>query len=488
MEPVLMGLSRSPYAPCPPELFAGREPERVRIMEALSRARDAGQVVLLSGRAGSGKSSLLNWVGGQILPGGEQSLPVHREFYLAPDLVLVVYREILTAIRRSGPSGTGSDPAVRQASDLVDRFTAPVDPVGLLARSGEEIIGVFADVGGVSLDRLLSSYLAALRAVGETMSRNGGVLVLLLDDLQWAPEPDFRLTLELIRQHPPGIALVLACDPDDPLRYRRVLEVLKEAGGMEISLAGLGTAEVRDLARRRFDLSVPEGASELLARTIGDPLGLTVFFTQVGLRGLTPDEKTVGVLLPGLRSPAARIYAEEAPLQQERAKTLAVLSPPFHPAAAACMLEDDRMGLSQVEVSLSESALFRGVGHDRYDFAHPLLREYCTAQLTEQERFLLHGRAARCFERLLERLPGRQHALVSLVRHLFAAGEYARALALSLELGRRYYEVAAYDTALMLTRQAIVAAGETRDRETRAAAEEQRDLIISTTEDRADGG
>lgn len=487
MEPVIRGLSRSPYAPCPPELFAGREPERVRIMETLSLAREAGQVAMISGKAGSGKSSLLNWATGAALPGGEEHLSVHREFYETTDMVFSVYRDILTAIRQSGPAAAGSDPAIRQASDIVDRYVARIDPVGLLARVGEEIIGVFADVGDAPADRVLSTYPAAIRAFGEMMSRNGGVLVLLLDNLEWAPEPDLLLTLELIRQRPPGIALVLACDSGDRLRYPQVLEALRGVGGTEIRLSGLEAPGVGDLARRRFDRAVPDEVSEFLAYTIADPLGLMVFFALAGWRGLTLDEKAVRALLPELRNPAASIYAEAEPLQQGRAKTLAVLDPPFHPAVAACMLTEERMSLSEVETSLPESTLFRSVGRHGYDFAHPLIREYCTSLVPEAERLLLHGRAARCTERFLERLPGRQHALVSLVRHLFSAGEYARALALSHELGRRYYEVGAYDTARILARQAVVSAEKTESSDARAAAEELLHLILRATEGRADG-
>ena len=50
-----------PYTPCPPEEFAGRSIEKKRLLEIVSKARQQGQAVLVSGAPGSGKSSFLNW-------------------------------------------------------------------------------------------------------------------------------------------------------------------------------------------------------------------------------------------------------------------------------------------------------------------------------------------------------------------------------------------------------------------------------------------
>ena len=54
------------FGPCPPNEFAGRVDERKTLMEVLQGAKDHGQVVMISGRRGSGKSSFLNWAENKI--------------------------------------------------------------------------------------------------------------------------------------------------------------------------------------------------------------------------------------------------------------------------------------------------------------------------------------------------------------------------------------------------------------------------------------
>ena len=66
-----MSQSRSPRSeislgPCPPDEFSGRAYEREALLEVLQGAKDHGQVVMISGRRGSGKSSFLNWSKNEI--------------------------------------------------------------------------------------------------------------------------------------------------------------------------------------------------------------------------------------------------------------------------------------------------------------------------------------------------------------------------------------------------------------------------------------
>lgn len=61
--------------PCPPDQFCGREEARGKIQEIISKAGEEGQIVLISGRAGIGKSSLLARIEHDLRPRDEAPRP-----------------------------------------------------------------------------------------------------------------------------------------------------------------------------------------------------------------------------------------------------------------------------------------------------------------------------------------------------------------------------------------------------------------------------
>ncbi|WP_301662448.1 ATP-binding protein [Methanoculleus frigidifontis] len=464
-------MQRSRYAPCPPEKFAGRTTERRRIREILSGPPDAGRALVVSGAAGAGKTSLLHW----IVHEAGRDRAVLGWFSPTEGLIFSAWREVLAGMRGSGFRSAESEPALKALADHLDRYTAPVHPVGMLARVGEEVIGVFADIGAAGFDEVVSASLAAFERVGDAARQSGGRLVLLLDDLQCASEPDFRLALELMRHLPAGIVIVVAWeggDGDDG-RYR----ALQSAGGEAMPLSTLDGSGVREVARRRFDIVIAEETAEMLARELCTPFGLIALFSLLLIRKRAPDRESVAALLPEIADPAARVYIEAEPVWQQRARTLSILNPPVPGVIAACILETERLSLQRISAELEQSPFFRRAGANTYDFAHPLLRECCRAMVSEREQTDLHADAVRCFERFADRLSDRQHALVSLAVHLIGAGEYAKAFALCLELGRRYCEIGAYAAARRLTDQATLAAEKEGDTGSLAAAHEQQESI-----------
>lgn len=471
MEPVVLDVQRSRYAPCPPEVFAGRTTERRRIREMLSGPPDAGRALVVSGAAGAGKTSLLHWIAHEA---GKDRAVLGR-FSPTEGLIFSAWREVVAAMSHSGFRNAESESALKVLADRFDRYTAPVHPVGMLARVGEEVIGIFADIGAAGFDEVVSAFLAAFERFGDAARQSGGRLVLLLDDLQWASEPDFRLALALMRHPPAGIVIAVAWEDGagDDGRYR----ALQSAGGETMPLSTLDGSVVREIARRRFGTVIPEETADLLARELGTPFALIALFSLLGIRNRAPDRESVAALLPELADPAARAYSEAEPVWQQRARTLSVLNPPIPGVIAVCMLEAGRLSLQRISADLEQSPLFWRAGVNTYDFAHPLLREYCRAMVSESEQADLHADAVRCFERFAGRLSDRQHALVSLVDHLIGAGKHTQAFALCLELGRRYCEIGAYTAARRLTEQAALAAEKGDDAGSLAAAHRQQERI-----------
>ncbi len=486
MEPVVREVRESRYAPCPPEEFVGRTEERRRIRDLLSRSPDAGRALAIVGATGLGKSSLLRRIAHEAgaRPGGGADTAVIGRFSATEGQIFSTYRDVLAALKRHGLWTGESESSLKNLADLFDRYTAPVHPVGMLARVGEEVIGVFADVGGAEIDEVGSAFLTALRSVGNAARRRGGSVFLILDDLLWASEPDFLLTLELVREPPPGIFVAVAWDEGaGGGRHRALRESLASSGGSEMLLSQLSGPDVRDLARRRFGIAITDETADMLARDLDTPFALTVCFSLLRIRDRQPDRESFAALLPELEDPAARVYIDVEPFWQERARTLSVLNPPFPGAVVVCMLESERLSLRKIQTDLEQGTLFWRVGPNAYDFAHPLLRDYCREMASESEQTALHADAVRCFERFADRLSDKQHALVSLADHLFGAGEYTKAFPLCLELGRRYRDLGAYGAARTLTGQAIGAAETGGDTGSLAAAREQQESIRRAREE-----
>ena len=469
------------YAPCPPEEFCGRHEERNLLRTLLPRAEEHGQAVMISGPPGIGKSSLLNWLAYDLQdrPGGSRSLVIRAEIFEPPRMIFSAFRKLLYDLQVHVVSGWFRDPfgieyvkeATRYANDLLEKYAALVEPVGLLPKTGEEIIGVFAQTPEVGYDRVREGFWELLQALGRQMVDSGRIAVILLDDAHFASRPDRRLLQDIIHDLPPGVLLVFTC---------------RDGGGYEMTddrvvpvvhLSGMQSHEIQEMGRRRFDLSPDDATATLLEETAGDPFSLVACFNTLRNRGLEPSSGNIRDLLTGGRDPAEIAFAALPGFWQAWAEALSVLIPPFPLPVMACILGIQEADMTLMIEHLQGSSVFRRLPGGGFAFAHSLLQEYCRQNLSADESVALNAGAAGCIERSMHLLPMRLHALLSLACHHFNARDYEKAADLNLELGLRYYNREDYDAALMLTRQAIISAEQIGDSALLAAAERQRDLI-----------
>ena len=475
------------YAPSPPEEFCGREKERERLATILSRAAEHGQAVMISGPPGIGKSSLLNRLAYEVQenPAGGEAPVLRGEVFDLPGMIFSVFRDLLKDLRGHTASGRfggilgteGMKEAVRYADDVLEKYAAPVEPVGLLSKTGEEIIGIFARSPEVGYDPVHQAFDELLQELGRLMAGTGRAAAVLLDDVHLASSLDRRLLLDTIRDLPPGILLAFTCRTGDAAGPGP-----EEIQGLDIShvpLSGMQPHEIREMGKRRFALSIDDAAAAaLLEGTRGDPFSLMACFNALRRRGITPSQETITDLLAGSFAPAGLAFSALPGPEGAWAEQLSVLNPPFPVPVMACML--DVQG-TDVTDRLQESSIFRRLPGGDYAFAHPLLQEHCKRELTPGSRVSLNTRAADCFERSLHRLSGRLHVLLSLACHFFHAREYEKAADLNLELGLRFYHREDYDTALMLTERAIISAEHLGDSALLATARDQRDLVRRAT-------
>ncbi|MDN7012950.1 ATP-binding protein [Methanoculleus sp. FWC-SCC3] len=477
------------YAPSPPEEFCGRREELEQLSTILSRAGEHGQTVMISGPPGIGKSSLLNRLAYEVQehPGGRQSPVLRAEAFDLPGMIFSAVRELLSDLQRSAASARFTSildvesmrEAIRYADDVFEKYAAPVEPIGLLPKGGEEIVGVFARSPEVGYDRVYQAFEELLGELGRQMSMADRVAAVLLDDVHLASSHDRRLLRDAVRNLPPGILLAFTCRIEDGAGsgYATMQEEIQELGIEEVQLTGMRKHEIRELGERRFHFSIDDAAAGLLEERSGDPFALMACFNTLRNQGLAPSRENVTDIIAGEKDPAGLIFDALPESMKAWTDDLCVLNPPFPVPVMACMLELQGAGVAPTTDQLLESGMFRRLPGDEYAFAHPLLQEHCRNSLTEDTQIALNARAADCFERSIHRLPSRLHVLLSLAGHLFHAREYGKAADLNLEIGLRFHHRDDHDIALMLTERAIVSAEQLGDDALLAAAERQRDLI-----------
>jgi hypothetical protein len=477
------------YAPSPPEEFCGRREELEQLSAILLRAGEHGQTVMISGSPGIGKSSLLNRLAYEVQerPGGRQSPVLRAEVFDLPGMIFAAFRELLNDLKRSSASARfGSlldaesmSEALRYADDVFEKYAAPVEPVGLLPKAGEEIVGVFARSPEVGYDRVYQAFEELLKELGRQVSMTGHVAAVLLDDVHLASSHDRRLLRDVVRDLPPGILLAFTCRTEDGAGsgYATMQEEIRELGIFEVQLSGMQRPEIRELAERRFHVSIDNAAAGLLEERAGDPFGLMACFNALRNRGLAPSRENVADVIAGADDPAGLVFAALPEPMKAWTEDLCVLNPPFPVPVMACMLDLQEAGVAPATDRLLASGIFRRLPDGEYAFAHPILQEHCRHGLSEETTVVLNARAADCFERSIHRLPDRLYVLLSLAGHLFNAHEYGKAADLNLEIGLRFHHRDDHDTALLLTERAIVSAEHLEDDALLAAAERQRDLI-----------
>jgi len=477
------------YAPSPPEEFCGRQEELEQLSAILSRAGEHGQAVMISGPSGIGKSSLLNRLAYEVQerPGGLQPPVLRGEVFDLPGMIFFAFRELIKDLRRSAASAkTGESlaaeslkEAIRYAGDVFEKYAAPVEPVGLLPKTGEEIVGVFARSPEVGYDRVYQAFEELLRELGRLTAGTGRVAAVLLDDVHLASSLDRRLLREIVHDLPPGILLAFTCRGEDGAGsgYATMREELRDSGVPEVQLARMQRHEIRELAARRFHVSIDDAAAGLLEETSGDPFSLMACFNALRHRRIPPSRENIADVLAGTEDPAGLAFAALPGSARAWAEDLCVLNPPFPVPVMACMLDLQGAGVTLMADRLQESGMFRKLPGGDYAFAHPLLQEHCRRELSPDTGTTLNARAADCFERSMHRLSGRLHVLLSLACHFFHAQEYEKAADLNLELGVRFYHREDYDTALVLTGRAIASAERLGDETLLAAARQQRDLV-----------
>src|ERR1022692_2817444 len=324
--------------------FVGRQSELRILGERLAAAgKGHPQVVYVEGEAGGGKSTLLSRFLGSL-----------------PDAVVLE---------------VGGDEAETLLSyGIIDQLQP-----GALTEPGTDPMAA----GARLLDLL------------DRLQADGQVVVLVIDDLQWADRPSSRAMLFALRR----------------LRADKVLTVVStRAGGLadpgwarfvggdsrvtRLRLRGLGPGDLTELASALgMGVLSQRGASRLAAHTQGNVLYCRALLDEIGVAGLTAAGEHG---LPAPRELSAVILARVAALPVTAQSFLAAASVLGQHAPMSAIVSVARLPDAQNEVDAAFAAglLTEGASVPELAFAHPLYRAAIYADLSPANRRELHARAA----------------------------------------------------------------------------------------------
>ena len=397
--------------------LVGRDSVRAAFDAALDQLHvGRGQILLVAGEPGIGKTSVL-----QSAMASARSRPVVVRWATCPqDDAAPPYWPLVQLL---------GHPAEPRLASALEQLTATADAADTRHRF-----------------LLLQGVASALRAVSDDRPQ-----MLVIDDLQWADASTLRLLAFLVKQLATSPVLITGGYRDTDLASHHPLrELLGDigAGGQTVTLEGLATQEVAELARRA-GVSEPStaDAEHLRRHTGGNP-----FFALNAARLVLAEARTPGcelrLSLPvGVRAVLERRLARLSQPCHALLRTASVLGAQFDAPLLAAVSGIDPAEVDRLLAEAVEARLAAPIDAETYAFAHALVRTTTYDQIPVPEREQLHGLAAdaaRTHPNFRERLAeiahhelraGSDRARTAGVEASMAAGHHA--------LGVRAFEEAA---------------------------------------------
>ncbi len=401
--------TRSMSCSYPPATFIGRDRELAALHGALGDARHAGVAIMVRGKSGLGKSTLVRRfmrslgdtvfvIEGRCFE--REAVPFKMLDGVVDSLTAAIMNLAPGEVEPLAPRELGSlvrmFPVLRRVprfSELAAHSTAPVDPQELRRR------------GFRGLESLLAR-LARMRPV-----------VLFVDDAHWGDTDSAGFIAELIHGAERGMLIIVAHRPEDYLGV--VVQLRRPPGGnarrgdvRELEIAALSEAEaVRLVGELTTDA---KRAQIVIAAAGGNPLVLTEMARAPSLEpGAKIDDlvrRRVSKLAPDAQAMLAVSSIAARPLPVEIAAHAAGVVG-GHDAAA--------------QLSVERLATLRQVGgHMILHPAHDYVRASVVASLDIEARASWHEAIARAFEAVQgeDQLDSQ-----AVVEHWLAAGHPANA-------------------------------------------------------------
>ena len=436
--------------------LVGREEELELLLRRWSRVMNGeGQVVLLSGEAGIGKSRLIAALFERLATEPQTRL----RYYCSAQHTDSPFYPIIRQLERV--AGFAHDDTAQAKLDKLDAmlahgFTPP------------QSVALFADVLSLPNDERYPTLelspqerrkrmLEALTAELEALARTNPVLM-IFEDVHWIDPTSFEaLSRAVDRTRTLSVLLIVTCRPEFEPPW---------IGRPHVSLIALNRLAERDIAAMidRVAGNKPLAASireEIIERTDGIPLfveEMTKAVLEAGSEGEARRTVTA-VPSPVVAVPASLHASLMARLDRlgpakDLAQTGAAIGREFsHALIAAVSRKDEPELQSGLAKLITAGLLFRqGVPpHASYLFKHALVQDAAYGTLLREPRHVLHARIAEALESDFADIAENQPEL--LARHCTEAGLNEKAVVQWEKAAQRSLEKSAYVEAVeQLTR------------------------------------
>lgn len=426
--------------------LVGREEELDVLRRRWRRSRAGeGQVVLLAGEAGIGKSRLI----AALQEAVADEAPVRLSYFCSPHHQDSALHPVITQLQRAAGFQRGELPEARWAK--LEALLAPTAPSeadvallgDLLSIPGRENPELAAMTPQKRRERTTQALLRQLAG----LARQGPVLA-LFEDLHWADPSTRDLLDRMVGQLPDQpVLLVLTFRPEFQPPW---------AGLAHISSVMLNRLDrrasatlVRGIADQGQALP-PELIEEIVSRTDGVPLFLEELTKAVLESGTAPADAQdlIASASPASFAVPATLHASLmarldrlGPSAKEVAQIGAALGREFsYELFRAVALTTDKLLDEQLErLVVSELVLRRGSPPDAtYAFKHALVQDAAYGTLLRSDRRRLHARIAEAVEGCFPERVAREPEL--LAHHFAEAGQAERAVNYWLKAGERAAE------------------------------------------------
>lgn len=437
------------------EQLIGRAGELARLTDCWGAAADGmGQVALLTGEAGIGKSTLLDAFR-SALPHDHAQLTLH----CGPSFTASALHPVSDALRQAAGIERAESATERRA-----KLDAYAERVGLadaeaIARLAE-LIGADANAPSAAQTperrraQTLDSVLALLDAL--TRDRPG---LFVIEDLHWTDPTTFELITRAIDRALDRRWMILGT-----ARPEFQTDWGDRADIETIALQPLGAAEVREFCRALDpEQRLPDPMLRaIVARGDGNPLFLGEIIRFV-LDGIATNAGAAAIAIPDTLHDLLVARLDRLGPAREVARIAAILGRRFSYELIAAVTAD-RLAPADLRTALRDLAkqgMLEATGtppRAAYSFHHALFVDAAYESVPKREREALHGRIAAVLREQFADLTTADPAL--LANHLTRAGQAAEAIPLWAIAGiaaaakaAHLEAIAAFRTALDLLRK-----------------------------------
>ena len=413
--------------------FAGRTREIAQLVEAWQSARTTSTLssVLVTGEAGAGKSRLVTEFARSIIPDARTVLYGHCD-EVAGYPFQPVAEWLRHFLAHASPASVGMVRArhgaqlSRLVPELVGAYSAS-DHAQLAADGGDPFALYEAVVGWL------------------TLVSDGGPVLLVLDDLQWASRPTLAMLQHVVGTAPRFPGMLLATCRDDDVPEHRLAGLLGrfDATGpvQRVALGGLEPEDVVAMVTESQGATLGGEPIDALAKEIHEESSGNPLFVTSLARQLESDD------LARLRRPHHPVRPPERvmelvvnrlsgldPVTVELLQKAAVAGPEFEFSLLRLLAADGDDAEERLLDRLAEAVEARYLVELpgtplRYRFAHGVVRNALLETVPVSQRMRLHRLAGRGLEQLGR--AGDDRNLAALAYHFSEAaalGESERAI------------------------------------------------------------